>query len=663
MINPMTFESEGKEKNFTYAKNDAAVLDVVLSSRTSSEMTARDVVEQSIVHSGFANKHVEANSRGSQQVYVTDFSGTIEEDGQLHIEVLRGYIVGRYFEVSDETIRVSLSETRKKNGYARIEFQACGFSENDSGVVFFWSTGLVGQAVGGGPINGGPRGINGAKNEWVFGRIPIWFDPSSFPAEVNVSYEVLGDVISSDNVSPNPYSLKNDHLIINDAYFGKLKVLLKSDNSLNVGDKDFGIWSFNGINYSNIDETKLLELVNVNKPKVIPQWINRFMSMGTGELFMNRKLVDKLKTQHVLSDDVTIDDLGNSKLLGLWDKSVNYTELNLSSWKPTAFQAVHVLSEASTGKNYYPTKMTKGKYNLDDYLSKKTTDLTKVLEQLSYRTLNYLKFSQPFYLRNFDRKGDPVISGYVDPKNQFIARRTNPMGVVNEGEKIQADVRFIIDDIKLNDVHDFYTNIHSINYGNIDEVLSHAEKDNKTFLFLTENYNTAFMHGFSETRYAYIDVDASIHSKVKCTIFVKSSEDQYDIPDAGEVVPITTTVNLDYDAPRRIVVVPLTAIPILSRKVKPDGEITISSPKGISRDDQLIDLLKHNRTTETEFFTNMISPALFSEMVDMELRTKYEDVVKFVNMSYDTLIKKLDKSDFRAFNAMEGVTQLTSPYR
>jgi hypothetical protein len=97
--------------------------------------------------------------------------------------------------------------------------------------------------------------------------------------------------------------------------------------------------------------------------------------------------------------------------------------------------------------------------------------------------------------------------------------------------------------------------------------------------------------------------------------------------------------------------------------VKPDGEITISSPKGISSDDQLIDLLKHNRTTETEFFTNMISPALFSEMVDMELRTKYEDVVKFVNMSYDTLIKKLDKSDFRAFNAMEGVTQLTSPYR
>ena len=94
MINPLTFESDGDNQYLTWARDSASVTDAITAARTSSPIfqSSADIRNLSV-------------RQGSEVVYITDFRATITNSndiGAVTVQLMRGYISGRYFEVINE---------------------------------------------------------------------------------------------------------------------------------------------------------------------------------------------------------------------------------------------------------------------------------------------------------------------------------------------------------------------------------------------------------------------------------------------------------------------------------------------------------------------------------------------------------------------------------
>ena len=94
MINPLTFESNGDNQYLTWARDSASVTDAITAARTSSPIfqSSADIRNLSV-------------RQGSEVVYITDFRATItnrNDIGAVTVQLMRGYISGRYFEVINE---------------------------------------------------------------------------------------------------------------------------------------------------------------------------------------------------------------------------------------------------------------------------------------------------------------------------------------------------------------------------------------------------------------------------------------------------------------------------------------------------------------------------------------------------------------------------------
>ena len=94
MINPLTFESNGDNQYLTWARDSASVTDAITAARTSSPIfqSSADIRNLSV-------------RQGSEVVYITDFRATItnsKDIGAVTVQLMRGYISGRYFEVINE---------------------------------------------------------------------------------------------------------------------------------------------------------------------------------------------------------------------------------------------------------------------------------------------------------------------------------------------------------------------------------------------------------------------------------------------------------------------------------------------------------------------------------------------------------------------------------
>ena len=94
MIHPLTFESNGDNQYLTWARDSASVTDAITAARTSSPLfqSSADIRNLSV-------------RQGSEVVYITDFMATITNSndiGAVTVQLMRGYISGRYFEVINE---------------------------------------------------------------------------------------------------------------------------------------------------------------------------------------------------------------------------------------------------------------------------------------------------------------------------------------------------------------------------------------------------------------------------------------------------------------------------------------------------------------------------------------------------------------------------------
>lgn len=172
-MNGMTFPSKGEDKNLTFSRDEATIFDAVFSSKTGAQR--------------FAKYHrlgsPEAESRGSQQVYVAEFDASLNsENARLRIVInkLRCYIAGRYIEVFNETYLLpSNIEKSDEIGVITITAKA---KPSDGVTISFNSTEkepyvLVGQVKDGLSINDGPRYLSEAEADknLIIGKIIIYW--------------------------------------------------------------------------------------------------------------------------------------------------------------------------------------------------------------------------------------------------------------------------------------------------------------------------------------------------------------------------------------------------------------------------------------------------------------------------------------------------------
>lgn len=172
-MNGMTFPSKGEDKNLTFSRDEATILDAVFSSKTGAQRFDK--------HHRLGSP--EAESRGSQQIYVSEFDASLNsENARLRIVInkLRCYIAGRYIEVFNETYL--LPSNIKKSAEIGVITIIAKSKPSDGVTISFNSTEqepsiLGGQFFGDLSINDGPRYLSEAEADknLIIGKIIIYW--------------------------------------------------------------------------------------------------------------------------------------------------------------------------------------------------------------------------------------------------------------------------------------------------------------------------------------------------------------------------------------------------------------------------------------------------------------------------------------------------------
>lgn len=172
-MNGMTFPSKGEDKNLTFSRDEATILDAVFSSKTGAQRFDK--------HHRLGSP--EAESRGSQQIYVSEFDASLNSENariRIVINKLRCYIAGRYIEVFNETYL--LPSNIKKSAEIGVITIIAKSKPSDGVTISFNSTEqepsiLGGQFFGDLSINDGPRYLSEAEADknLIIGKIIIYW--------------------------------------------------------------------------------------------------------------------------------------------------------------------------------------------------------------------------------------------------------------------------------------------------------------------------------------------------------------------------------------------------------------------------------------------------------------------------------------------------------
>lgn len=236
MIAPMTFDTQGEDQHLTWARDDASVMDAIMGARTGSNLEDSSIRNDS-----------EILGRGSSPMCVVDLDGYVLTNGKAVINRARGYVAGRYLEVTNEVA----GTLDPKAGVGLITINASSYPDGDP--ITIPGRPYVGQDGYGKSINDIKRQPNERGNSTIYASILVYYVPvtgASSPLYLTPrdSAQTSADVTNIRNpyaFVPSPQGWRWSSLVI--APTGA-KVAHNGDNlpgqvaTYVTGDKDTGWW-------------------------------------------------------------------------------------------------------------------------------------------------------------------------------------------------------------------------------------------------------------------------------------------------------------------------------------------------------------------------------------------------------------------------------------
>lgn len=160
MIAPMTFDTVGNDENLTWARDDASVMDAIMGARTGSNLEDSSI-----------RNEAEILGRGSSPMCITDIDGYILNNGKVVINRARGYVAGRYLEITNEVV----GNLDPKAGVGLITLNASSYPDGDP--ITIPGRPYVGQEGYGKSINDTKRQPNERENSNIYATILVYYAP------------------------------------------------------------------------------------------------------------------------------------------------------------------------------------------------------------------------------------------------------------------------------------------------------------------------------------------------------------------------------------------------------------------------------------------------------------------------------------------------------
>lgn len=236
MIAPMTFDTVGNDENLTWARDDASVMDTIMGARTGSNLEDSSIRTDS-----------EIVGRGSSPMCVMDLDGYVLNNGKTVINRARGYVAGRYLEITNEVV----GTLDPKAGVGLITLNASSYPDGDP--ITIPGRPYVGQDGYKPSINDVKRQPNERENSAIYASILVYYAPvtgASSPLFLTPrdSVAVTANTLDNHNpyaFNPSPQGWHWSSSVI--APTGEL-VTRNGDNlpgqvaTYLTGDKDTGWW-------------------------------------------------------------------------------------------------------------------------------------------------------------------------------------------------------------------------------------------------------------------------------------------------------------------------------------------------------------------------------------------------------------------------------------
>nr|DAK38622.1 MAG TPA: hypothetical protein [Caudoviricetes sp.] len=232
----MTFDTNGEDQSLTWARDDASVMGAIMGARTGSNLEDSSIRTDS-----------EILGRGSSPMCVVDLDGYILSNGKTVINRARGYVAGRYLEITNEVV----GTLDPKAGVGLITLNAWSYPDEDP--VTIPGRPYVGQDGYKPSINDVKRQPNERTNSGIYASILVYYAPvtgASSPLSITPrdSVAVTANVFDTNNpyaFNPTPQGWRWSSDVI--APSGE-RVARNGDNlpgqvaTYITGDKDTGWW-------------------------------------------------------------------------------------------------------------------------------------------------------------------------------------------------------------------------------------------------------------------------------------------------------------------------------------------------------------------------------------------------------------------------------------
>ena len=321
MIAPMTFDTTGNDENLTWARDDASVMDAIMGARTGSNLEDSSIRNDS-----------EILGRGSSPMCVVDLDGYVLTNGKVVINRARGYVAGRYLEVTNEVA----GTLNPKAGVGIITLNAWSYPDEDP--VTIPGRPYVGQDGYGKSINDTKRQPNERGNSGIYASILVYYAPvtgASSPLFLTPrdSVAVTANVFDNHNpyaFNPSPQGWRWSSGIV--APTGEL-VIRNGDNlsgqvaTYLTGDKDTGWW---GMVRSDLSRYVFEE------PAIgyTPYHENRDMTNSMPDILAYGYIFRMYEDQAFQSYKANLDTIVGSRLFGLISRDAVDNNYNptLSDW-------------------------------------------------------------------------------------------------------------------------------------------------------------------------------------------------------------------------------------------------------------------------------------------------------------------------------------------